>query len=114
MSKRVKVPLSSARARLFELAELVRESGDDTVVVLEHRGSREQVALVRETQLAYLETKVQELEKRVQRPFTLAGSLASDLDDGAVAQALREIRQGWTSHPYGVAPARTKKRKSRA
>jgi hypothetical protein len=99
VAKHVRVPLSAARARLFELADLVRQSGDDTVVILEHRGSREQVALVRETQLAYLEAKVRELEKRAENPFTLAGSLATDLDVDTLEAALRQIRQDWAPGP---------------
>ena len=79
MGKRVRVPISTARAKLFQLTDLVRTSGDDTVVVFEQRGGLEQVALVRETRLAYLEARVTELDKRDAKPFSLAGSLTSDL-----------------------------------
>ena len=96
MAKRLRVPISTARAKLFQLTDLVRTSDDDTVVVFEQRGGRERVALVRETRLAYLEARVTELEKREEKPFTLAGSLASDLDDRGLDEVLRDIRKGWT------------------
>jgi 2-phospho-L-lactate guanylyltransferase (CobY/MobA/RfbA family) len=96
MAKRVNVPISSARARLFHLTDLVRTSGDDTVVVLEQRGAGERVALVREARLAYLEARAGELERREKPAFTLAGSLASDLDDDSLVDALRAIRKEWT------------------
>jgi fructose-1-phosphate kinase PfkB-like protein len=89
--------MSTARAKLFQLTELVRTSGDATVVVLEQRGGAEPVALVREARLAYLEERVKQLDARQQKPFTLAGSLASDLDDAALGQVLREVRRGWVS-----------------
>ena len=109
MGKRLKVPISTARAKLFQLTNLVRTSGDDTVVVLEQRGGREQVALVREARLEYLEARVTELEKRDEQPFKLAGSLTSNLDDGALEKALREIRTEWTprSTPGRARPKRT-------
>jgi predicted nucleic acid-binding protein len=66
--------MSKARARLFDLADLVR-NGDDTVVILEERGSGEGVALVRESRLDYLEDAVKEREKLEPRPFGVAGSL---------------------------------------
>ena len=112
MGKRVKVPVSEARAKLFELTDLVRRS-DDTVVVLEHRGSGQHVALVREARLAYLETKVKELEKREEKPFKLAGSLTTDLDDEALEQALREIRREWTPRALREEPPRPAKKARR-
>jgi hypothetical protein len=96
MSKRVNVPISAARAKLFQLADLVRSSSEDAVVVLEQRGEPDRVALVREARLAYLEARVSELERRERSPFKLAGSLASDLDDVSLDAALRTIRQEWT------------------
>src|SRR5947207_4944067 len=95
--------MSTGRARLFELAELVRSSGDDTVVVLEHRDGGEGVALVREARLAYLEDRVMQMDKQIEKPFTLAGSLSSDLDDRALLGVLKELRQAW-----GAAPAARK------
>ena len=107
MGKRLRVPISTARAKLFQLTDLVRTSGDDTVVVLEQRGGPEQVALVRESRLAYLEARVTELEKRDEQPFRLAGSLTSDLDDGALEDVLRDIRRAWTPRSApGLAPRR--------
>lgn len=102
MAKRVTLPVSGARARLFELADLVRTSPDETVVVLEHRGSDDHVALVREAHLTYLETRVRELEKHAATPFTLAGSLSSELDDGALDATLRAIRQEWAAGSPGA------------
>ena len=96
MGKRVNVPISAARAKLFQLAELVRSSGEDAVVVLEQRGESDRVALVREARLAYLEARVSELERKERRPFRLAGSLRSDLDDAGLDAALRTIRREWT------------------
>jgi hypothetical protein len=96
MGRRVNVPISAARAKLFQLADLVRSSGEDAVVVLEQRGEPERIALVREARLAYLEARVSELERRQRQPFKLAGSLASDLDDARLDAALRAIRQEWT------------------
>jgi hypothetical protein len=110
MAKRVKVPISTARAKLFQLTDLVRASGGDTVVILEQRGSAEAVALVREARLAYLETRVSEMDKRGEKPFSLAGSLSSDLDDDSLDRVLREIRTEWaprsTRQPSSPGPAK--------
>ena len=104
MAKRVNVAVSAARAKLFELTDLVRRGADDTVVVLEHRGTQDQVVLVREARLAYLETRVKELEKLVTTPFKLAGSLTTRLDDEALDRALAQIRAEWTPrHPDAAA-----------
>jgi hypothetical protein len=97
MAKRIKVPMSSARGRLFELADLVRQSSDDTAVVFEHRGSKDHVVLVREARLDYLEARVAALEKRVETPFTVRGSLKTDLPDKDLDELLRQIRQEWSS-----------------
>jgi hypothetical protein len=96
MAKRMKVALSAGRAKLFELADLVR-SADDTVVVFEHRGSQEKVALVRESRLDYLEARVAELEKGARKPFTLRGSLKTDLPDKDLDALLTQIRRDWGS-----------------
>jgi hypothetical protein len=96
MDRRMKVPISAARAKLFQLADLVRSSDEDAVVVLEQRGEPDCVALVREARLAYLEARVSELERRERRPFKLAGSLTSTLDDAGLDAALRTIRMEWT------------------
>ena len=96
--------MSKARAKLFALADLVRGSGDDTVVVLERRGGGEGVALVREARLTYLEDTVKQMEKPTEKPFTLAGSLSSDLDDEALMELLKELRKEW-----GNTPARRRK-----
>jgi hypothetical protein len=87
--------MSTARANLFKLAQLVRNSGDDTAVVLEQRGGGEAVALVREARLNYLEDRVKQMDKQPEKPFTLSGSLTSDLDDGALDGVLKELRRAW-------------------
>lgn len=96
--------MSKARAQLFALADLVRGSGDDTMVVLEQRGGGEGVALVREARLTYLEDAVKQMEKPSEKPFTLSGSLSSDLDDEALTALLKELRKEW-----GNAPVRRRK-----
>ena len=93
--------MSKARAQLFALADLVRGSGDDTVVVLERRGVGEGIALVREARLNYLEDVVKQMEKPSEKPFKLAGSLSSELDDKALTELLKDLRMDW-----GDAPAR--------
>jgi hypothetical protein len=99
------MPMSKARARLFELAELVRCSDDDTAVVLEQRGSGEGIALVREARLNYLEDRVKQIEKPSEKPFRVAGSLSSGMDDEALTGVLKELRKAWGSAP-GRRPAR--------
>ena len=96
--------MSKARAKLFALADLVRGSGDDTAVVLEQRGGGEGVALVREARLTYLEDVVKQMEKPSEKPFTLAGSLSSGLDDEALTEVLMDLRKAW-----GNAPSRRRK-----
>jgi hypothetical protein len=113
VAKKVRVPISTARSRLFELTDLVRTSADDTVVVLEQRGGLERVALVREARLAYLEARVSELEKRDQPSFILAGSLSSELDDEALDGALRAIRTDWTPAAAPIPASARVSRKSR-
>ena len=93
--------MSKARAKLFALADLVRGSGDDTAVVLEQRGGGEGVALVREARLNYLEDVVKQMEKPSDKPFTLAGSLSSELDDEALTKLLKDLRKGWSNAPAG-------------
>ena len=90
--------MSRARAKLFELAELVRGGGGDTAVVLERRGGGEGVALVREARLDYLEDRVKQMDKP-ENAFTLAGSLSSALDDKALSGVLKDLRQAWGRAP---------------
>jgi hypothetical protein len=94
--KRLKLPISSARRQLFELADLVRKSGDDTVVVFEQRGQGEGVALVRESRLAFLEARVAELDKRATKPFTARGSLKLAVSEEEFEEGLRQIRREWS------------------
>ena len=91
--------MSKARAKLFALADLVRGSGDDTAIVLEQRGGGEGVALVREARLNYLEDVVKQMEQPSKKPFTLAGSLSSGLDDKALMELLKDLRQAWDPAP---------------
>ena len=111
MAKRLRVPISTARTKLFQLTDLVRKSGDDTVVVLEQRGSAEPVALVREARLAYLEDRVMRLDRQRGAPFTLSASLTTHLDDAALEQALRGLRQAWVSQPNSPVPTPVAKRR---
>jgi hypothetical protein len=116
MLRRLRVPISQARARLFLLTDLVRSAGDETVVVFDQRGGVEPVALVREARLAYLEARVNELEQRERQPFTLAGSLVSALDDDGLDEALRVIRKEWTPGapaPLRMVPPRPRRRSRR-
>lgn len=89
------MPISRARSQLFQLADRVR-SGDDTVVVLEQRGGKESVVLVREARLAYLEAKASEADKARTKPFRLQGSVKLLLPPEALEAALRDIRKGWS------------------
>lgn len=114
MAKRLKVPISTARGELFKLAELVRQSRDGTIVVLEGRGGVESVALVREARLTYLEDRVAQMNLQAHTPFSLAGSLVTTADDATLSAALRELRQAWdrpstdktTQPPPGPDPKR--------
>lgn len=91
--------MSTARKELFHLADLVRTSGDDTVVILNQRGHAEPVAMVREARLAYLEAREAAADKAETRPFKVAGSLSTDAGDQAVEDLLRELRREWTLRP---------------
>ena len=102
MAKRLKVPISTARGELFKLADLVRQSRDGTIVLLEGRGGVESVALVRETRLAYLEDRVAQMDLQAPTSFSLAGSLVTTADDGTLSAALRELRQAWGRPPSGA------------
>jgi len=95
MTKRVRIPLTKARSRLFELADLVRQA-EDTAVIFEQRGRTEGVALVREARLKYLEDRVMQMEKQHDKPFTVAGSLTSSLEDDELEQVLKALRKAWT------------------
>ena len=102
MAKRLKVPISTARGELFKLADLVRQSRDGTIVLLEGRGGVESVALVRETRLAYLEDRVAQMNLQTPSSFSLAGSLVTTVDDGTLSAALRELRQAWDRPARGA------------
>ena len=91
--------MSKARATFFALADFVRNAEDGTAVILEQRGGGEGVALVREARLNYLEDAVKQMEKRPKKPFKLAGSMSSTLDDKALLALLKELRKGWGRTP---------------
>ena len=98
--------MSSARARLFQLADLVRQSEDDTVVVFEARGGAEPVALVRESRLAFLEDQAAR-RAPASTSFALAGSLSTALDDDALSASLSELRRAWGRGSTLASPKRT-------
>lgn len=102
MAKRLKVPISIARGDLFKLADLVRQSRDGTIVVLEGRSGVEPVALVREARLAYLEDRVAQMNLQTPPSFSLAGSLVTTADDETLSAALRELRQAWERPATGA------------
>ncbi len=79
MGKKLKVPISTARANPFQLAETLRKAADDTAVVL-----------VREARLAYLEGGVgRQVEKqRDAKPVRLTGGVTSDLDPDTLERAM--------------------------
>jgi hypothetical protein len=101
----MRVPISTARGKLFELADLVRKASDDSVVVLEQRGHSEGVALVREARLAYLEARERQMEKQDGPTFTLAGSVTTTTSEAALEQALRDSRLEWDPSPTPASPA---------
>ncbi len=108
MAKRVKVPISTARAKLFQLTDLVR-AGDDTVVVLEQRGGKDNVAIVREARLAYLEARAAEAEKRdvkPAKPWRLAGSLKLLVSPEELDASLKDIRKEWDRPLVDLGPVR--------
>jgi hypothetical protein len=114
MSRRVKVPISAARARLFQLADYLRQSGDDSVVVLEQRGDVEPVALVREARLDYLESRVRQIDGAPGRQrATLRGSLTTGLGAAALDAALRDIRKRWETQTSRVPPAEPRRTRRR-
>jgi len=104
--------MSKARARLFDLADLVRK-GDDTVVILEERGSGEGVALVREARLDYLEDAVKEREKLKPGPLGVAGSLSSTLDDDDLQGVMTELRKAWSQRGARPEPRERRQRRQR-
>lgn len=104
MARRLRIPISKARSQLFQLTDLVR-SGDDTVVVLEQRGGKDPVVLVREARLAYLEARAAEVDKRETKAFQLKGSITTTLSDEELEEVMRDIRRGWGPPMASSAPA---------
>lgn len=84
------VTASQARQELFRLMEQVAGSEGRDRVVIRRRGSPEGVALVRESYVRYLETRVEAAEaSQPKKPFRLAGSLTVN---GDVEEIIAEIR----------------------
>lgn len=83
--------ISEARSRLPELAKrLVRSPG--AVEYIAHRDLDETLALTTESHLRYLEDTVAELRRKLTKPFTLGGSMASELDDAGIEKTLDAVR----------------------
>jgi Ni,Fe-hydrogenase maturation factor len=87
-----KLTISEARARLPELARrVVRDPG--AVEYIAHRDLPDDLALTSARHLRSLEKTIEDLRRRLNmKPFKLAGSLASELDDEALESILAEIR----------------------
>jgi hypothetical protein len=86
------ISISEARGKLPELAHrLVRSPG--SVVYIEHRDLEERLALTTQSHIQYLEAMVHELKKSVTQPFTLAGSIETDLSPGRIEASLKGIRE---------------------
>jgi hypothetical protein len=85
------IKISQARSRLPELAKYLARHPDQ-VVLVEHRDLDERIALTTEGHLRYLETLVKELRKQVSRPFRLAGSITSALEEEELEVALKEVK----------------------
>ena len=113
MAKPLRVPISTARTKLFQLTELVSQSGGDTSVVLEQRSGGEPVALVREAHLVYLEDRVAQIDRTEAAGFALAGSLESAVDDETLERVLREIRRQWGASSPPTGGPRTASRRPR-
>lgn len=83
--------ISEARAKLFDLVDLVTEDSG-AVVLIEHRDREKQAALVSRDHLEYLERTVRELRKLTGSTFRLEGSI--QIAEGMeVEDILREIRE---------------------
>jgi hypothetical protein len=99
--------MSRARARLFDLAALVRRS-DDTAVILQQRGHGEGVALVREARLNYLEDRMAQTDKVPEKAFTLAGSMSTDLSEAELVALMKDLRHAWSPGRPAATPRRRK------
>lgn len=83
--------ISEARSKLPQIAQsLVREAG--AVVYIEHRDLDERLAVTTESHLRYLETMVEQLRQRVARPFSLAGSIETELSAEGVEAEIAALR----------------------
>jgi hypothetical protein len=83
--------ISEARSRLPELAHRLAGS-PGSVEYIAHRDLDEELALTTASHIRYLETTMEELRKKVARPFMLAGSIASGLSDEELEAALAANR----------------------
>lgn len=91
--KKKRMTVAEARAKLYDLVEYVTAT-PDSAVVIEHRDRRERAVLVDEGHYRYLETVVEEVRKRDDPPFRLAGSLRSvDGNDVDLVEVLERNRK---------------------
>jgi hypothetical protein len=91
--------ISDARARLPELARRLAEDPEG-VVYIEHRDRAERIALVTERRLRYLESVAAGSLVREGGTFQLAGSMASDLDDEELEDALMALKREKDAQAY--------------
>jgi PHD/YefM family antitoxin component YafN of YafNO toxin-antitoxin module len=84
--------ISEARARLPELAQLVMET-PGRAIIIEHRDRKERVVLTAESHFLRLEAMVEHLKDQSAAPFSLAGSITSDLADEDLETALQGLRE---------------------
>lgn len=84
------VKISEARARLFRLVDDVIDT--DGIVSIEHRDREERVLLVSEKRFRYLEETLNELKKRTETLFHLAGSIDLLVSEEELEEALKEAR----------------------
>lgn len=89
------LPLTTARARLFDLVDDLL-SGRRVRVELSHRGDAERVVLVRKSELAGLEADLAALRARVgpePRPLRGLGTLNVDADDVLLRGRARQAKK---------------------
>ena len=92
MNEILRIPISEARARLPELAQLAMESPGG-VVIIEHRDYTQRLALTTEEYVRLLEETVMKLRRRLgAAEFRLAGSIDTDLTAEEMAADLAASR----------------------
>jgi hypothetical protein len=83
--------ISEARARLPELARFLARNPAN-IVLVQHRDLDDRIALITERRLRYLENMIAEMKKQLTRPFTVAGSMSSELGDPELAATLDTLK----------------------